>query len=391
MRKRKPITYSRNKSGGIRWRRVFAVLLVFVGICVGGWQLTRPSAPAIEAATTPPERREMVMHEGKWLLPGEVPKAETKAEMDADLASAILAREKQKAEMAAITNGTAAGPVVEAPKISIVPTKQNPYAGKTLQQIIGDIATYKFIGKSPQEWGEHIAGVTSYLSHVWTARNMLQEQVYGASPMPTVKPVAGAKATIALTLDACGGKAGADYDAELIDFLRERQIKATLFFTSSWLKKNTMLARVLARDPLFEIAAHGVKHKPASIDGREAYGNKGTASLAELVREVEGNARDIEEVTGKRPRWFRSGTAYYDDIAVAVIRQLGFGIAGFSIAGDAGATLPADKVAAKVLAAQDGDILLLHMNKPKSGTRKGLMEALPLLQERGVVFVHLSE
>ena len=156
------------------------------------------------------------------------------------------------------------------------------------------------------------------------------------------------------------------------------------------MRNNPETLRELASDPLFEIAAHGSRHKPCSVNGNSVYGIKGTASFDELVREVEGNARDIAAATGKRPRWFRSGTAYYDDVAVRVIRDLDLGIAGYSIAGDEGASLPAAKVAAKTLSAKDGDILLYHLNHPRGGTREGLERSLPALLEKGYVFVRLS-
>ena len=173
--------------------------------------------------------------------------------------------------------------------------------------------------------------------------------------------------------------------------MRERGVPATLFVTSLWMKNNPDALRDLAADPLFEIAAHGARHRPCSVSGKSVYGIKGTANFRELADEVEGNARDIERATGKRPLWYRSGTAYYDDVAVSAVRALGFGIAGYSIAGDEGATLSADKVAAKTLKARHGDILLYHMNKPQSGTREGLKKALPQLIERGFRFVRLSD
>lgn len=219
---------------------------------------------------------------------------------------------------------------------------------------------------------------------------MPKQNAHGATPQQTAPAVHNARATVALTLDACGGRAGQSYDSELIAFLRAERIPATIFVSSLWIKNNRAALLELAADPLFEIASHGARHKPASIDGRSAYGNKGTASLAELIAEVEGNVRDIESATGKRPRWYRSGTAFYDDIAVSVIRLLHVGIAGYSIAADEGATLSASQVEAKTLAAKDGGIILAHMNHPKSGTREGLIKALTTLKANGVAFVTLS-
>ncbi|MDL2272928.1 polysaccharide deacetylase family protein, partial [Desulfovibrio sp. OttesenSCG-928-I05] len=166
---------------------------------------------------------------------------------------------------------------------------------------------------------------------------------------------------------------------------------ATIFVTSIWLRANRDAAAELAADPLFSIQAHGAAHKPASVSGRKAYGIRGTGSVTELVEEVEGNARAIEAITGKRPRWYRSGTAHYDATAVAVIHRMGFRIAGFSRNGDEGATLPPDGVRDRILAANDRDIILCHVNRPRSGTAKGLRAALPALLDAGVIFVFLPE
>lgn len=195
---------------------------------------------------------------------------------------------------------------------------------------------------------------------------------------------------IALTFDACDG-AKNRFDAGLIAFLREKKIPATLFVTSTWMRRYKQEMQDLASEPLFEIAAHGERHRPCSVDGKSAYGIKGTASMTELTREVLANARAIEEATGHWPGWFRSGTAHYDELAVRVIGTLGMRVAGYSIAGDQGATLPSAKVAERLMSAENGDIFLFHMNKPGSGTREGLKRALPALQERGVVFVRLSD
>lgn len=248
-----------------------------------------------------------------------------------------------------------------------------PFAGKSLEQIGAELAR-RYAGRPPMLWNEYMPGITSSLP--------LPERAKTAQRRPAV---------LAITLDACGGKQGESFDAEIIEFLRQNRVPATIFVTSIWLNNNTAVLRNLAADPLFEIAAHGARHKPASVNGRGVFGITGTASVAELVREVEGNVRDIEATTGKRPRWFRAGTAFYDDVAVDVIKDLGLGIAGYSIACDEGATLPPDRVKGKILTAGHGDILLLHLNKPRSGTREGLRGALPELKKQGVRFVRLSD
>lgn len=223
----------------------------------------------------------------------------------------------------------------------------------------------RFAGRTPTQWGETVAGVITHL-----------------------RP--GARG-IALTLDACGTGRGKGVDSRLIAFLERESIPATLFVSGRWIEANPDEFRRLAANPLFEIANHGDRHRPASVAGRSVYGIAGTADVAELVDEIELNARRIQDVTGRSPRFFRSGTAYYDEVAVEVAGVLGHRVAGFSVLGDAGATFSAEQVRRALLSATPGDVVILHMNHPESGTAAGVEAAIPLLRARGVRFVTLSE
>jgi len=217
----------------------------------------------------------------------------------------------------------------------------------------------------PTQWGEAVAGVKRKIR--------TQEKV------------------IALTLDACGSATGMNLDQELIDFLEREQVPATLFINARWIERNRPAFDRLAANPLFEIANHGLLHKPASVTGRSAYGISGTRNVGELVDEIELSNRQLAELTGKGARFFRSGTAHYDDVAVKVAGDLGMEVAGYSILGDAGATFSREQVKRAILSAGPGDIILLHMNHPGSGTAAGIMEAVPQLKKRGYSFVRLSD
>lgn len=230
---------------------------------------------------------------------------------------------------------------------------------------LGKAMTAKYAGKTPAHWGERMPGITSHLA--------------GA-------PAQDGSHTVALTLDACEGGT----DMGIIALLRKHAVPATIFITNRWLRRNMAVAKDLANDPLFTLACHGARHKPASVNGRQAFGINGTRTIAALVDEVETNARAITAVAGKRPSWYRSGTAYYDDVAVAVIRELGLGVAGYTVSADAGATLPAKTVARLLMNAPDGAIVLLHLNHPESGTGKGMALAVPAMLERGVRFTRLE-
>jgi peptidoglycan/xylan/chitin deacetylase (PgdA/CDA1 family) len=231
------------------------------------------------------------------------------------------------------------------------------YAGGSWEQVIMDYQNDK-----PLEWGQEVTGVITKFDPC------------------------DAKA-IALTFDACGGGRGCGYDAELISFLRSEMIPATLFINARWIEANPSIFADLASDPLFEIANHGLKHKPLSVSGKKAYGIKGTNSAIDAAREIEGGAGAIEKASGKRPRFFRSGTNHYDEVAVRIASALGHSVIGCSVNGDGGATFSARQVKEQLLSAKPGDIILMHMNRPDGMTADGVAEALPTLRSRGFSFV----
>jgi peptidoglycan/xylan/chitin deacetylase (PgdA/CDA1 family) len=184
---------------------------------------------------------------------------------------------------------------------------------------------------------------------------------------------------------------GSGYDAELIETLQRKRVPATLFINARWIEANPRKFSQLAADPLFEIANHGTEHRPLSVTGRSVYGIAGTASVTEVIDEVAVNQRLIIKLTGAAPAFFRSGTAYYDDVAVRVVSDLGLRVVNFNVLGDAGATFSAVQVVAAMLSSTPGSIILAHMNRPDHGTAEGIHAALPKLRRRGFRFVHLSE
>jgi peptidoglycan/xylan/chitin deacetylase (PgdA/CDA1 family) len=253
------------------------------------------------------------------------------------------------------------------PPVSSTPAAPDPSArrpaGTKLHSREALIRRYS--GKQPTAWGEAVPKVVQRL--------------------PTSDPV------VALTLDACGGRTGSGYDAELIETLLRGRVPATLFVNARWIEANPSDFSQLAANPLFEIANHGTKHRPLSVTGRSVYGIAGTSGVAEVVDEVVVNQRLITQLTGAAPAFFRSGTAYYDDVAVRVVADLGLQVVNFDVLGDAGASYSASKVADAMLNSTPGSIILAHMNRPDSGTAEGIAASVPKLRQRGLRFVRLSE
>lgn len=219
---------------------------------------------------------------------------------------------------------------------------------------------------SPAQWGENVTGVTTKFH--------------------------SNKKEIALTFDACGGsERSSQYDEALIDFLTANHIPATLFINARWIDRNLETFIKLSRNPLFEIANHGTAHKPLSVEGKSVYGIQGTASADEVIAEIQGNNLKIEKLTGKRPLFFRAGTAFYDEQSVAIAHTLGMEIGGFSVLGDAGATFSAPQVTQQLMSAKSGDIVLFHMNHPEGGTREGIIQGVEALLKEGYTFVRLND
>jgi len=223
----------------------------------------------------------------------------------------------------------------------------------------------RYQNEIPQEWGISITGVKTKL--------------------------ATDKKAIALTFDACGGQNGNGYDKELIEYLTQEQIPATLFISGKWIDANSEIFKALSLNPLFEIANHGLNHKPCSVNGKSAYGIKGTESVSEVFDEIDENAGKIEEITGKRPKFYRSGTDYYDELCVAIAKDLEYEVVSFSVNGDGGAKYSVNQVKNSLLNVKPDSIVLFHMNHPEGNTKEGLERAMFELKAEGYSFVRLSD
>ncbi|RDI61420.1 polysaccharide deacetylase family protein [Nocardia pseudobrasiliensis] len=221
----------------------------------------------------------------------------------------------------------------------------------------------RYAGAQPGAWGMDLPGII------------------------TTVPAQGKQ--MALTFDACGGPDNDEINDVLVNFLIEQSIPATLFLNKRWIDADPGRAAKLAANPLFELANHGTRHCPLSVNGRAAYGIDGTGSAQQAVDEVWGNHETLTDLLGRPPRFFRAGTAHYDDVAVSIVRDLGEQPVGFSVNADAGATFSAAQVQQAMARVEPGSITIAHMHRPKSGTAPGMLVALPRLRQQGYEFVRL--
>lgn len=225
----------------------------------------------------------------------------------------------------------------------------------------------KYAHAKPGSWGEFIKGV--------------DEQIV------TEKKIVG------LTFDACGGRNGNKYDTALINFLHREKIHATLFITGKWIDANYNAFLKLAKDTLFEIENHGLNHQPCSVDGESEYGIKGTASVPDAFDEIEANARKIEKLTGRRPIFYRSATAFTDEACTKIAKELNITVVSFDVLScDAIENTTKEIIKKEVIKnIRPGAIVIMHFNHPEGFTYKSMVEIIPELRKSGYTFVKLNE
>lgn len=225
----------------------------------------------------------------------------------------------------------------------------------------------EYVHAQPGRWGEFVNGVYE---------DLYTKQKY-----------------IAFTFDACGGEKGPGFDGELIEFLKSEKIPATLFVTGKWIDAHFDTFLKLSKDTLFEIENHGLNHRPCSIDGESEYGIHGTANVSEAFDEIEANARKIEVLTGRRPHFYRSATAFIDEACARLAHELGITAISFQVlSGDAIPNTPVSVIESNVLKTiRPGAIVIMHMNHPKWNTFEAMQKIVPKLKKRGYHFSHLKD
>jgi len=198
----------------------------------------------------------------------------------------------------------------------------------------------------------------------------------------------GRRPQVAMTLDACMGET----DMRILGPLISNRIPVTIFATKRWLDNNPpAVALLLQHKDLFDIQNHGAMHLPAVIGTETVYGLEPAGTPDAVVAEVQNGERAVTAATGIAPTWYRDATALYSRDAMRLIAELNLSIAGFSLNGDIGASVPAAAAHARIAAARSGDVIISHINQPKRAAGAGVIAGILALKARGFSFVHLND
>jgi peptidoglycan/xylan/chitin deacetylase (PgdA/CDA1 family) len=215
-----------------------------------------------------------------------------------------------------------------------------------------------------------------------------------AEPTKSVEPLFRRRASpdgqkrVALTLDACPG----GFDRRIANVLVAERVRATIFLTERWMHRNRDgLAFLLDHRDLFAFENHGARHVPPVLGTGTMFGLAIAGTLENIRREVEDGAAAIEAATGAKPSWYRGATARYSPAAIPEIAKLGFRVAAYSLSADQGASLSAVAVTRRMAKAEDGDIVIGHINQPHRPSGDGIVRGTVALRQAGFSFAYLNE
>jgi peptidoglycan/xylan/chitin deacetylase (PgdA/CDA1 family) len=243
-------------------------------------------------------------------------------------------------------------------------SQREPVSEPEDYKLLREIISTEFSGQAPHEWGESVSGVKTRLK--------TEDKV------------------VALGVDTCD-LMGNGQDAKLIKFLAAEKIPATLFICGEWIDKNSAILKKLAANPLFEIANQGVSRKAGSVSGKTANGVPGADNVEDLFVEIEQNARKIESVTGSLPQYYHSGSGYYDEVAVRIVRALGYEALGSTGRGSQGLGLEKKQILDTLVSPAAGAIAILGGVSLQSSFVDSTIEAIRKLRSKGYKFVKVSD
>lgn len=227
---------------------------------------------------------------------------------------------------------------------------------------------------------------------------------------------------VALTFDLCElATSTSGYDAPLIDFLRAKQIPATVFLGGKWMRTHSERTLELLADPLFEIGTHGWAHGNFGIMTESAMQRELDWSNAqyellheELLRRLGAvapvsstdkvapvSSNDTVAPVGNNgtvahlrqsPALFRLPYGRCSDAALRLLAQSGLRVIQWDRVGEIAKDNTQPGLEKNVVAGiQSGSIVLFHANLVPKGSADILRRTVALLQAQGYSFVTVGQ
>jgi len=223
-----------------------------------------------------------------------------------------------------------------------------------------------------------------------------QNSIRSVKPRDNLKPVA-------LTFDLCEGAGEiTGYDADIVNYLRRNQVKATFFVSGKWMLSHSEKTMQLMADPLFEIGNHGWAHRNfRTLDtqriGEEVLWTQAQYELLweELAAKPCAKSVSLEELLKipKVPLTFRFPFGTCSKEALDFLARSGLPAVQWRVVtGDAALRQPASGISREILEkTRPGSIIICHANGRGHATAEALPLFIPKLLQSGYQFVTISE
>jgi peptidoglycan/xylan/chitin deacetylase (PgdA/CDA1 family) len=208
---------------------------------------------------------------------------------------------------------------------------------------------------------------------------------------------------IALTFDLCETTAEVSgYDAEIVNYLRTRQVKATFYAGGKWMRSHPARTQQLMTDPLFELGNHSWSHAnfrkltASQMEQQILW----TQAQYELLREdlhrkacMQEAGTDELQRAPRTPLTFRFPYGTCTPLALRVAAGCGLPAIQWSVvSGDPAKQQSAARIASRIgEQVRPGAIIICHANGRGTNTAQALPLFIPQLQARGYRFVTVSE
>lgn len=203
-------------------------------------------------------------------------------------------------------------------------------------------------------------------AHVFLGRSNRRVPVYS---------VATEEKKVALTFDAAWG---ADKTKGIIELLKKYEADGTFFLVGFWISKYPEETKLIAESGL-EIGNHSNNHLKMS-----------KLNTDDIKYEIETVNRQIEELTGKTPKYFRPPFGDYNNKLIEGVEELNMIPVQWSVDSLDWKGISAKEIASRVLSkVHSGAIILFHNNSDN------ILDALPIilsqLQTQGYKMVSIDE
>lgn len=170
------------------------------------------------------------------------------------------------------------------------------------------------------------------------------------------------------------------YTSQILDILKENNIKAAFFITGYYLDKNEELVKRMLNEGHI-VGNHSVNHPSMP-----------TLSIEEMKREIEELSEKYENVTGRKMKYFRPPMGEFSERSLALTQSLGYKTIFWSIALRDWEPLPGgpeESYNTVINRLHNGAIILLHAVS-KDNTI-ALPRIIATIKEKGYVFKSLDE